>query len=168
MGLYSEMLPDDTILSRARKHRRILMLTCPGCACESVSYAKGLPCRALEAGKDMEQSARAIHLLRDEWSERFAALGIEVSHITAAFPCEFFDDERDRVLQAARDARADAVAVLACSSGAVALADIMRDEGVDIIPMMKTAGSFVFRLVPDESGDYSIVDRDSARILRFK
>lgn len=165
MGLYSEMLDEQRIKKNFQDAQKILMITCPGCACESLSYAKDLPCRSLEVGKDMEHSALAVHMVRDEWNERLVDMGKEVTHISIAFPCEMFDTDRNQISAQLTDH--DTVAVLCCMSGCIAIKDMLPAFEGRIVPMMKTSGSFVFRLVRDETGKNSKVERETARIMRF-
>ena len=144
------------------------MVTCPGCACESLSYTEGLPCRALDQGKDMEHSALAVHMVRDRWHAILTGLGKEVSHISIAFPCEMFEPDRAAILE--RLAGNDTVAILACSGAFVALRDLLASHtarGIRLVPMMKTTGTFIFRLVYDETAENSMVEKDTARILNF-
>ena len=165
MGLFSEMLDEGKIRTSLRNSNNILMITCPGCACESLSYTEDLPCRALEQGKDMEHSAIAVHRVRDRWDSLLREEGKRVEHVSIAFPCEMFDTDREQIFRLARGK--DTVAVLACASGFIAIRDMFPDFAGRLIPMMRTAGSFVFRLVPDETGENSKVDRTTARIMRF-
>ena len=165
MGLFSEMIDAERIKSTFRGGKNVLMITCPGCACESVSYTEDWPCRALEQGKDMEHSALAIHRMRDKWDEILRDMGLTVSHITIAFPCEMFDTDRAQIMEAISGC--DTVGVLCCGSGCVAIRDMLDALDIRIVPMMKTSGTFVIRLVKDETGLNSKVDRESARIVRF-
>jgi hypothetical protein len=141
------------------------MITCPGCACESLSYSEDLPCRALKHGKDMEHSALAVHMTRDKWDAIFRKEGKTLTHITIAFPCEMFDTDRELILE--KLGENDAAAVLACSSGFIGIKDLLSTYKGRVVPMMKTAGTFVFRLISDEQGEYSKVDKETARIVKF-
>jgi hypothetical protein len=165
MGLFSEMLDEQKIRQSFADVKNVLMITCPGCACESLSYSENLPCRALQQGKDMEHSALAVHMIRDKWDAILQEMGIQVSHLTIGFPCEMFDTDR-QIIADNLDGK-DAIGVLCCSSGYVGLKDAYPDFPGKMVPMMKTAGTFVFRLVPDETGENSKVDRDTARVIRF-
>ena len=164
MGLFSEMLNEDRILKSVNDSENILMITCPGCACESLSYTEGLPCRAIVQGKDMEHSALAVHMVRDKWNEKLKEMGKKVSHISVAFPCEMFDTDRIQIINKLEGN--DTVAVLACSSGFVAINDMLPELKGKIVPMMKTTGTFVFKLVSDETGENSMVDQKTARVIR--
>ncbi|MEA4893092.1 MAG: hypothetical protein VB085_11110 [Peptococcaceae bacterium] len=165
MGLFSEMLDEGRIRSSLQNSKNVLMITCPGCACESLSFSEDLPCRALEQGKDMEHSAIAVHRVRDRWDVALREMGIGVEHVSIAFPCEMFDTDRERIVQLAREK--DTIAVLACGSGFIAIRDMFPDFKGKLVPMMRTAGTFVFRLVPDETGENSKVDQKTARVMRF-
>jgi len=165
MGLYSEMLDQNRIKNSFKDSKKVLMITCPGCACESLSYTEGLPCRALQQGKDMEHSALAVHMIRDRWDAVLKQMGLQVSHISIAFPCEMFDTDRNLILEKLNDN--DTVAVLSCSSGYLAIRDMLPDFRGKIVPMMRTSGTFVFKLVPDETGENSKVDQKTARVVRF-
>lgn len=165
MGLFSEMLDKERIEASFKGSEHLLMITCPGCACESLSYTEGLPCRALESGKDMEESALAVHMVRDQWDAVLKEAGKKVTHISIAFPCEMFDTERERILEKIQDA--DTIALLCCSSGYVAVRDMLPDFQGTFVPMMKTTGTFVFKLVLDESGKNSKVEQDTARVIKF-
>lgn len=165
MGLFSEMLAEERIKDGFKESKNILMITCPGCACESLSYSEGLPCRSLEQGKDMEHSAIAVHMVRDKWDEILKQMKKNVTHISVAFPCEMFDTERERILDKLQGN--DTVAILCCSSGCIAIKDMLPDFNGPFVPMMKSTGTFVFRLVLDETGKNSKVDRQTARVVRF-
>lgn len=165
MGLYSKMLNEQTIRQSFEGAKNILMVTCPGCACESLSYSENLPCRSLQQGKDMEHSALAVHMVRDKWDAILRDMGIEVFHLTIGFSCEMFDTDRQKI---AHDlAGKDTIGVLCCSSGYVGLKDAYPDFPGKLIPMMRTAGTFVFRLVRDETGENSKVDRATARVISY-
>jgi hypothetical protein len=166
MGLFSEMLEESKILNRCAGSKNILMITCPGCACESLSYTEDLPCRALNQGKDYEKNAFAVHQIRDKWNEKLTQMGMNVNHLTIAYPCEMFDTECELIRKSLSDN--DTIAILACSSGYLGIKDILPDFKGKYVPMMKTSGTFVFKLVKDETGQYSKVDKDSARIIRFR
>jgi hypothetical protein len=169
MGLFSEMLPARKIKESLTEAGKVLMITCPGCACESLSYSEGLPCRALARGKNLEQSAIAVHRVRDRWDEIVRDMGKTTRHVTIAFPCEMFDTDRENIFAALDDGGnpADTVAALACSSGFAAIRELLKGLNVRIVPMMKTTGTFIFRLVPSASAEESVVDREGARITRF-
>lgn len=165
MGLFSEMLDEKRIKDGFKDSGHVLMITCPGCACESLSYTEGLPCRALESGKDMEESAVAVQRVRDQWDRVLKEDGKKVTHISVAFPCEMFYTERERILEKLQDA--DTIALLCCSSGYVAVKDMLPDFLGRFVPMMKTTGTFVFKLVLDESGKNSKVEQETARVIKF-
>jgi hypothetical protein len=141
------------------------MITCPGCACESLSYSEDLPCRALKHGKDMEHSALAVHMIRDKWDAILRKEKKSLTHITITFPCEMFDTDRKLILE--KLGTNDTVAVLACSSGFIGIRELLSAYKGRIVPMMQTAGTFVFRLISDGQGEYSKVDRETARIVKF-
>ncbi len=168
MGLFSEMLGEERIDRSLANSRVILIITCPGCACESLSYSYNLPNRSLKEGKDMEHSALAVHLIRDRWDERLRLSAKEVKHITISFPCEMYDSDCDRIISALDGV--DTVAVLSCSSGFIGIRDLLlvNRPNMLVVPMMKTSGTFVFRLVTDEDGENCKVDHTSARIVRFR
>ena len=165
MGLFSQMLDDERIISRLKNSKKVLLLTCPGCSCESLSYSLGLPNRSLAQGKNMEESAVAIHLMRVRWEEIIKKAGKEVRHISIAFPCEMYETDREYIRNSVGDV--DTIAILACSSGFLGIRDMFKGRNLNFVPMMKTSGTFVFQLITDESGEHSIVDRESARIVRF-
>lgn len=158
------MLDKQRILRDFEDSQKILMITCPGCACESLSYSENLPCRSIMQGKDMEQSAIAIHQVRDRWDRLLKELGKEVKHLTVAFPCGMFDTDRELIIESLDNC--DTVAVLGCSSAFIGIKDTLDPfHSGKFVPMMKTTGTFVLRLVKDETGENSIVDQDSARII---
>lgn len=165
MGLFSEMLDDEKILRRLEGSNKILILTCPGCSCESLSYSLGLPNRSLAQGKNMEESAVAIHSMRLRWEKLLRNAGKEVRHISIAFPCEMYETDRELIRSSVQDA--DTVAILACSSGFLGIRDMFKGVDLNFVPMMKTSGTFVFKLITDESGAHSVVDKSTARIVRF-
>lgn len=165
MGLFSEMLDDEKIISRLKDSKKVLILTCPGCSCESLSYSLGLPNRSLAQGKNMEESAVAIHAMRVKWEEIIKKASKAVKHISIAFPCEMYETDRELIRNSVGDA--DTIAILACSSGFLGIRDMFKGRDLNFVPMMKTSGTFVFKLVTDESGEHSVVDRDTARIVRF-
>jgi len=165
MGLYSIMLDEQRIRDMVGDGQDILIISCPGCACESLSYGEGLPNRLLEQGKDMDSSAVAVNLVRTRWEEMLRAMGKRVDHLSVVFPCEMFDTERENILAALSGH--DTVMILACGSAYTGIRDILSDWYGKIVPMMQTKGSFVFRLVKDESGKYSKVEQETARINRF-
>lgn len=165
MGLFCEMLDKERIKNSFTNSSNVLMVTCPGCACESLSYTEGLPCRAIEQGKDMEHSAIAVHVVRDKWDEILKQMELNVKHISVAFPCEMFDTDRELIID--KSEGIDTVAVLGCSSALIAIRDMLLDFKVTIVPMMKTSGTFVFKLIPDETGQYSKVDQKTARVIRL-
>jgi hypothetical protein len=159
------MLPDETIIKSVTGMKKAVILTCPGCACESLSYDKQLPNRSLVESKGFENSAIAVHHERDRIVRLLDSRGIMCDMLTAAFPCELLETERERIVQKAQGA--DAVCVLACTGGFIGIRDILGGFGGKIVPLMKTAGTFVFHLKADAAGQYSMVERDNARILRF-
>lgn len=166
MGLYSVMLDEKRILDMVGDAQRILLISCPGCACESLSYGENLPNRLVEQGKDMDSSAVATKLVRTRWEEMLRAMGKQVDSLSVVFPCEMFDPDRESILQALPGH--DTVMLLACGSAYIGIRDILKDFKGKIVPMMQTKGSFVFKLVRDESGKYSKVEQASARIHPFK
>jgi hypothetical protein len=90
--------------------------------------------------------------------------------LTIAFPCELLEKERETIEQKvkiANEKAPDAVCVLACGSGFIGIRDILPGFAGKIIPLMKTAGTFVFHLKEDQSGKYSIVEQENARILHI-
>jgi len=165
MGVFCEMLSEDMLRANFRNSKKVLMITCPGCACESLSYTEGFPCRSLEQGKDMVHSAIAVHRVRDKWDSILTEMNVQVSHVTVMFPCEMFDTDRDLILN--KIYGNDTIAVLACFSGHAAIKNMLSDFGGKIVLMMKTTGLFVFRLVPDETGKNSIVDQNTTKIVHF-
>ncbi|GHV80693.1 hypothetical protein AGMMS49944_24840 [Spirochaetia bacterium] len=165
MGVYCQMLEDAAIMKNLTGLKKVLIITCPGCACESLSYDKQLPNRSLAEGKGFENIAIAVHRERDRIAQICAAAGIETDTITVAFPCELVETECERIVLAAENT--DAVCVLACSGGFLGIRDIMPDYPGKIIPLMKSAGTFVFHLAIDPAGSYSLVKRQGARILHF-
>ena len=165
MGLYSVMRDEAQILKEAKDAKNILIISCPGCACESLSYEEDLPNRLLEQGKDMDASAVAVNIIRTQWVNKLENLGYQVDYLSVVFPCEMFDTEREQILAALPGH--DTVMILACGSAYIGIRDILKDYTGKIIPMMQTKGSFVFRLVKDETGKHSKVERASARINSF-
>lgn len=165
MGLFSEMLDEERIKEGFQGSENVLMITCPGCACESLSYTEGLPCRSIDQGKDMEHSAVAVHTVRDKWDGILKQMEKNVTHISVAFPCEMFDTERQRIADKMQGI--DTLAILCCSSGCVAIKDMLPDFKGTFVPMMKTSGTFVFKLILDETGENSKVDPKTARVMRF-
>ena len=165
MGLYSIMLDEQRIRDMVGDGQDILIISCPGCACESLSYGEGLPNRLLEQGKDMDASAVAVNIIRTQWVNKLEGLGYQVDYISVVFPCEMFDTDREEILKAIPGR--DTVMILACGSAYIGIRDILKDYQGKIIPMMQTKGSFVFRLVKDGTGKHSKVERESARINRF-
>lgn len=165
MGLYSVMRSEAQILEGAKNARDILIISCPGCACESLSYEEDLPCRLLEQGKDMDASAVAVNIVRTQWVNKLEGRGCAVDYLSVVFPCEMFDTEREQILAVLPGH--DTVMILACGSAYIGIRDILKDFKGRIIPMMQTKGSFVFRLVKDETGKHSKVERASARINSF-
>ena len=162
MGLYSVMRDENLLLTAAQSARSILMISCPGCACESLSYEEDLPNRLLEQGKDMDSSAVAVNMVRTRWVDRLTAMGKQVDTLSVVFPCEMFDTDREAILSALPGH--DTVMILACGSAYIGIQDILKEYQCTIIPMMHTKGSFVFRLVKDETGKHSKVERATARI----
>lgn len=165
MGLFSEMRAEQKILEDLKDAKKVLIISCPGCACESLSYTEGLPCRSLEETKDMEKNAYAIYAMKSKWEEQLKQIGKTVSSISVVFPCEMFDTQRAQIYEAVKEH--DAVAVLSCSSGMVAIHDMFPEKDFKLVPMMKTSGSFVFRLIKDDSGKFSKVDKKTARIHKI-
>lgn len=165
MGLYSTLLDHDAVSGRLQPFDRVLMVVCPGCACESIAWACGGPCRALHA---QGNAAEAVNRVRQTWVSELTAQGKQVRSVTVAFPCEMFDSERAQITEALGDAQA--VAVLACSGGSAAVQQLIREQGADnvrVIPLMRTAGTFSLRLVKDETGEYSVVDKAHSRVTLF-
>jgi hypothetical protein len=165
MGVYCRMLDDEKILQSLKGIKKVLVLTCPGCACESLSYDKQLPNRSLVEGKGFENAAVAVHKERDRLLGIFSNMGIETSAITVAFPCELVETDCERIAKSAETA--DAVCVLACTGGFLGIRDILPAYSGKIVPLMRTAGTFVFHLKVDESDAYTIVEPGNARIVRF-
>lgn len=164
MGLYSELLNDGRILADIGDAKKIAIITCPGCACESIAYRTGGPCRTLAKGKDMDSSAAAVEAVRDEWDRKLSELGKTVTHATVSFPCEMFENERNAILRASE--AQEIVAVLGCSSAFLAIYRLCKDRSpAKVIPMMKTLGVFALNLVEDETGSYSVVDREHSEIF---
>ncbi|OAA87958.1 MULTISPECIES: hypothetical protein [Clostridium] len=165
MGLYSEMLDEQRIKNMFQGSKNVLVITCPGCACESLSYSDDLPCRSLDQNKDMVHSAIAVHRIRDKWNKILETMNINVNNISVAFPCEMFDTERESIWKELNDI--DTIAILACSSAYVAIKGMLPEFKGKFIPMMRTVGTFVFTLIKDETGLNSKVDRKTAKIQRF-
>jgi hypothetical protein len=165
MGVYCQMLSDEKIIKSLEDAKKTLILTCPGCACESLSYDKGLPNRSLNEGKGFENIAVAVHKERDRIKEFFLRAGIETNTMTVAFPCELVETDCRQIVKMAGDV--DAVCVLACTGGFLGIRDILADYSVKITPLMRSVGTFVFHLKIDDSGDYTFVERENARILHF-
>ncbi len=165
MGLFSQMLEDERILKALEPYEKILIVSCPGCACESLSYTEDLPNRRIEQLADMDANAVAVNIVRGQWVERLASLGKQVNYVSVVFPCEMFDSEREKIFEALGDHQV--IAVLACSSAWLGIRDMLEGITLPIVPMMKTSGSFVFKLVKDETGEFSKVDIASARINTF-
>ncbi len=165
MGLYSVMREEAQILKEVKDAEKILIISCPGCACESLSYEEDLPNRLLAQGKDMDASAVAVGIIRTRWVNKLEGLGYAVDYLSVVFPCEMFDTDREAILKALPGH--DTVMILACGSAYTGIRDILSDYPGRIVPMMQTRGSFVFRLVRDETGKHSKVERESARINRF-
>jgi hypothetical protein len=159
------MLTDEKIIKILGDVKRVLILTCPGCACESLSYDKQLPNRSLREGKGFENIAVAVHKERDRIIGLFANIGIETDTLTIAFPCELVETDCERIIKAVENK--DAICILACTGGFLGIQDILTSYDGKIRPLMKTVGSFVFHLKIDDSGDYTIVERENARILHF-
>jgi hypothetical protein len=159
------MIADETIIQKIKGFQKILIITCPGCACESLSYDKQLPNRSLTENKGFEHIAIAVHKERDRLAALCNAMGTAVDVITVAFPCELVETECARIEQKAR--YVDAVCVLACSGGYTGIHDILPEYQGKIIPLMKTLGTFVFHLKVDDSGENSIVEKSNAKILYF-
>jgi hypothetical protein len=159
------MIADEVIIKKIKENKKILIITCPGCACESLSYDKQLPNRSLTEDKGFENIAIAVHKERDRIAALCNTMGIGVDSITVAFPCELVETECARIEQKVKSV--DAVCVLACTGGYIGIHDILPDYQGKIIPLMKTLGTFVFHLKVDESGENSIVEKSNARILYF-
>jgi hypothetical protein len=159
------MLSDERIIKNLEDVKTALVLTCPGCACESLSYDKQLPNRSLREGKGFEHIAVAVHKERDRITSLFSKIGIETDTLTVAFPCELVETDCERIIKIAENK--DAVCVLACTGGLLGIRDILTSYDGKIMPLMKTVGTFVFHLKVDESGDYTIVEKKNARILHF-
>jgi hypothetical protein len=159
------MLTDEKIIQSLKGVKKVLVITCPGCACESLSYDKQLPNRSLVEGKGFENAAVAVHKERDRLLKIFSGAGIETSAITVAFPCELVETDCERIVESAETA--DAVCALACTGGFLGIRDILPAYNGKIVPLMRTAGTFVFHLKIDEDGAYTIVERENARIVRF-
>lgn len=167
MGLYSELLDENRIKKMLVKSQQVLMVTCPGCACESLSYSEDIPCRLIEGGNDMEQNAVAVNEVKKRWDEWLKQMGKTVTHVSIVFPCEMFDDERQKIFDAMTKQDHDTIVILACTSAYIALKDILPQFKGKFVQMMHTKGSFIFRLVKDETGRYSKVERKSARINKY-
>ncbi|MDR1903476.1 MAG: hypothetical protein LBQ88_14520, partial [Treponema sp.] len=82
MGVYCRMIADGVILEQLRGLKRILIIICPGCACESLSYDKQLPNRSLIEGKGFEHIAIAVHKERDRLAALCTAMDITVDSMT--------------------------------------------------------------------------------------
>lgn len=165
MGLYSEMIEEEKIFERLEDSKNILLITCPGCTCESLSYSEEIPCRKIEE-RDMEKNALATLEVRNKWINKLSNQGKNVKTINVIFPCEMFDDERDKITNNLNNV--DTVLILACSSAYVGIKDLIKNKDIKIVPMMKTKGSFVMRLVKDESGANSRIDKENSRIFKNK
>ncbi|MDR1418767.1 MAG: hypothetical protein LBI86_00130 [Treponema sp.] len=165
MGVYCQMLADEKIMKSLEGVKKALVLTCPGCACESLSYDKGLPNRSLNDGKGFENIAVAVHKERDRIKDFFSRAGIKTNTMTVAFPCELVETDCRQIVKMAEDV--DAVCVLACTGGFLGIRDILAGCGVKIAPLMRSVGTFVFHIGIDDSGNYTFVERENARILRF-
>jgi hypothetical protein len=159
------MLTDEKIIKSLEDVKTALVLTCPGCACESLSYDKHLPNRSLREGKGFENIAVAVHKERDRIVDLFSKLGIETDTLTVAFPCELVETDCERIIRTAETK--DAICVLACTGGFLGIRDILTSYSGKITPLMRTVGTFVFHLKIDDSGDYTIVEKENARILHF-
>jgi hypothetical protein len=159
------MLDDEKIIKSLENVRKALVLTCPGCACESLSYDKRLPNRSLREGKGFENSAIAVHKERDRIIDFLSKTGIATETLTIAFPCELVETDCERMIKIAKNK--DAICVLACTGGFLGIRDVLASYDVKITPLMRTVGTFVFHLKTDESGDYTVVERENARILHF-
>jgi hypothetical protein len=168
MGVFCEMFDDSAIKEKLKGVKSLLMLSCPGCANECLSYAKGIPNRLISCeGKNMEEVNAALRIEGERWASIFKEMGIVAEQHIIAFPCLLFETEIDLIQKSA--AGKDAVAVLACSSGFFGIKDILKDFHGKFIPMMKTSGMRAFKLLKDKNNsDYNIVDRESAHITRFK
>jgi hypothetical protein len=165
MGVYCQMLDDEKIIKSLENAKKVLILTCPGCACESLSYDKHLPNRSIHEGKGFENIAVAVHKERDRIINLFSKIGIEADALTVAFPCELVEKDCERIIKTTENK--DAICVLACTGGFLGIRDILTSYSGKITPLMRTAGTFVFHLKIDESGDYTIVEKENARILHF-
>jgi hypothetical protein len=166
MGVYSKMLGDEIILKNVAGVNKLVIITCPGCACESLSYNKGLPNRVLKEISGIENAAIAVHIERDRLARLFVELGIVVDTHTSTFPCELTEPECVRIAEKAHGT--DAVCVLACSGGFIGVRNVLpRYEG-KIIPLMRSTGAFVFRIITAEGGAYSVVEQESAKIIPAK
>jgi hypothetical protein len=165
MGVYCQMLSDEKIIKSLEHIKSALVLTCPGCACESLSYDKQLPNRSLREGKGFENIAVAVHKERDRIIDLFSNIGIETDTLTVAFPCELVETDCERIIKLA--VNKDAICVLACTGGFLGIRDILASYGGKIAPLMRTVGTFVFHIKIDDSGDYTIVEKKNARILHF-
>ena len=165
MGVYCQMLADEKIIKSLENVKKALILTCPGCACESLSYDKRLPNRTLHEGKGFENIAVAVHKERDRIIDLFSRTGIETDTLTVAFPCELVETDCERIIKTVKNK--DAICVLACTGGFLGIRDILTSYDGKITPLMRTVGTFVFHLKTDESGEYTIVEKENARILHF-
>lgn len=167
MGVYCEPITDELILKKVEGVKNVALIVCPGCACESLAYYKSLPNRLISSeGKDMEQSAVAVCLESDRLMKMLESKGISVERCLVAFPCEMFASEREHIRKVAEGK--DVVLVLACAGGFVGVRDVLVESDIKIVPLMKSMGTFVLYLVPDENGVHSVVDKEKSKIVRFK
>jgi hypothetical protein len=165
MGVYAELLSDEEIARLVEgAGTKVLLVTCPGCACESISYAKGVPNRSLAGGKDFEHSALAVHAERDRLERLLRAAGKVVENVTIGFPCEMYDPERELARERAEGK--DFVAVLACGGGLLGMRDALEGLATPLIPLMRSVGTFMFRIIKDPCGESTIVDAARSRIIR--
>lgn len=167
MGIYCEPITDEAILKKVQGVKKAALVVCPGCACESLAYYRSLPNRLISTeGKDMEQSAVAVCRESDRLTKLLENKGISVERCMVAFPCEMFENDREKIRKVAEGK--DAVLVLACAGGSVGVRNVLSESGIQVVPLMKSVGTFVLYLVHDESEVYSIVDKEKSKIVRFK
>ncbi|MCR1900170.1 hypothetical protein NSA47_14480 [Irregularibacter muris] len=165
MGLYSEMLEKEKIIKNLEDSKKVIIIVCPGCACDSIAYSLDYPDRRVEPSGDMAQDAVAINMVKKEWEEELEKQGKTVGYFWISDPCKLTDFECEDLRRETENY--DTVAVLGCPSACAGIHRAIKDSKKKIVPMMKVVGSYVFHMKPDEKNENFYIDKEASYVKLF-
>jgi hypothetical protein len=170
MGVYSNMLTDEKILSLVGNLKSVVILGCEGCANISVAYDRDIPMGKIIVDANTGRNKTvptAILVEANRLKSLLEAQGLDVRVETRSGLCNMSDETSGDDLGLTKAcADLDGVLLLSCPAGSVGVRK-RAGKNVKILPAMKTVGVFQRYLTTDNQKGLVFVDRNKSAMIRI-